>query len=359
MTAFIKEINPAEIESCGSADLFLQSDFWGEFKGSFGWTTLPFNVQWFDDSKTALLVLCQRLAPGISFAYIPWGPELPGNFPDNDDSKTKALEELALLLKKYLPKSTAFLRIDAPWYNEGADLISPVIGKPFITSSADIQPPDTVIINLSQSEEEIIAAMKAKWRYNSRLAVNRGVKISRHDEDGLEIFYKLLKETSFRNGIALRSINYYKTLCEQCKKYSGSNNAKVEIRLYLAEHEGESIAGIFVLLWKNKATYLYGASSNTKKNLMAPYALQVKAMLDAKASGCVEYDLFGIPPNDDPNHPMAGLYLFKTGFGGTIIHRPKSHDFVYRSFSAGAFRFAESLRKKIRDSKKKKRKTAE
>jgi len=66
---------------------------------------------------------------------------------------------------------------------------------------------------------------------------------------------------------------------------------------------------------------------------MASYSLQWKAMMDAKAKGCLVYDLFGIPPNEDPNHPMAGLYRLKTGFGGKIIHRPGSWDYPCKPFS--------------------------
>jgi lipid II:glycine glycyltransferase (peptidoglycan interpeptide bridge formation enzyme) len=75
-------------------------------------------------------------------------------------------------------------------------------------------------------------------------------------------------------------------------------------------------------------------------------------MTDAKALGCQVYDLFGIPPDPDPAHPMAGLYLFKTGFGGRIIHRPGSWDYLYRPLMAGIFNKAELLRKKLRNLKR-------
>jgi lipid II:glycine glycyltransferase (peptidoglycan interpeptide bridge formation enzyme) len=85
---------------------------------------------------------------------------------------------------------------------------------------------------------------------------------------------------------------------------------------------------------------------------MAPYALQWKVMQDAHAAGCTVYDLFGIPPDDNPNHPMAGLYRFKTGFGGKILHRPGSWDYPFKPLLYTLFSSAERLRKKIRDRKK-------
>jgi lipid II:glycine glycyltransferase (peptidoglycan interpeptide bridge formation enzyme) len=87
---------------------------------------------------------------------------------------------------------------------------------------------------------------------------------------------------------------------------------------------------------------------------MPSFALQWKAMEDAKAAGCTQYDLFGIPPTADPKHPMAGLYLFKTGFGGRIIHRPGSWDFTYKPLARRVFSAAEALRKGFRTLKKKK-----
>jgi len=85
-----------------------------------------------------------------------------------------------------------------------------------------------------------------------------------------------------------------------------------------------------VLLHGTAATYLYGASSNEHRNLMAPYALQWAALRDVRDRGATTYDLFGIPPTNDESHPMHGLYRFKTGFGGEVVHRHGAWDFVYR-----------------------------
>jgi lipid II:glycine glycyltransferase (peptidoglycan interpeptide bridge formation enzyme) len=75
-------------------------------------------------------------------------------------------------------------------------------------------------------------------------------------------------------------------------------------------------------------------------------------MEEAQAAGCREYDLFGIPPRDDPAHPMAGLYRFKTNFGGAVIHRCGSWDYPYRSVVTGLFNAAWKMRKQLRGAKK-------
>jgi lipid II:glycine glycyltransferase (peptidoglycan interpeptide bridge formation enzyme) len=225
----------------------------------------------------------------------------------------------------------------------------------------NVQPPDTVIINLELTEEEILAGMKPKWRYNIGLAQRKGVAVrcvtfeQPEFRAELESFYSIYQETAGRDGISIHPIEYYAALFE----IAADKNYDVDARLYLASHEGENISGIVTLFYQGEATYLYGASSNKKRNLMAPHALQWQAMRDAKAAGCARYDLFGIPPGppeEFPEHPMAGLWAFKTGFGGEIVRRPGCWDFPCRPVVYRLYRFAEGARKKMWDLKKKAKK---
>jgi lipid II:glycine glycyltransferase (peptidoglycan interpeptide bridge formation enzyme) len=349
-------VTPSDISLCDEAASFLQSGFWGTFKASFGWEALPFAAVWKDGVK-ALLLLRRRLGPGISFAYVPWGPELPEahsnqaefppEFPGPALDGAALLSELARALRPFLPRDTAFIRFDPPWYSAAA---APEIGGPLKRAAADIQPPDTVLVDLRAEESAILGTMKPKCRYNIGLAEKKGLRLSRPDGEGLKAFYDLLTETAERDGIAVHGFDYYRRLFELSENPASRKGP--ELRLYTAVHEGETLAAIVVLIWGKQAVYLYGASSNSKRNLMAPYALQWRAMRDAKRGGCAVYDLFGIPPNDDPSHPMAGLYRFKTGFGGTVIHRPGSWDYAYRPFLSTLFTKAEHLRKSYRDRKK-------
>jgi len=339
----VKDLQKADLLVCDETESFLQSGFWGSFKARFGWEAFAFRAIWdngLSSVEKPLLVLRRRLAPGFALAYVPWGPELPDGF----DARETAVRELAASLTKQLPKKTVFIRFDIPWYTD--DPLSPP-PSPFIRSASDIQAPDTVLVDLSQSMESILEQMKPKWRYNARLALKRGVSIDRAGVERLSIFYELLKETARRDGIAIHGPEYYTSLFEN--DYPGQ---KPDLRLYLAKHEGEVLAGIVTLFRGPRAVYLYGASSGKKRNLMAPYALQLRAMEDAKAAGCVEYDLFGIPPNPDPAHPMAGLYLFKTGFGGKIIHRPGCWDYPCYNSLYHVYFYVEKVRKGLLNRKK-------
>jgi lipid II:glycine glycyltransferase (peptidoglycan interpeptide bridge formation enzyme) len=335
----LKKLTETPLSECKNAESFLQSDFWGAFKASFEWKPYSFCVEWAGfKEKTSLMVIYRKLAAGMGFVYAPWGPELPDSFPMDSETRTAALTETALAIKPFLPKDTAFARFDPAWFS-CADAKPPGILKPFSRAAADIQAPDTVIIDISPPPDLILAQMKPKWRYNIRLGCKK-TRVFRADADGLASFYALFKETALRDGIAIHGIAYYKRLFELA---SAENS--VDVRLYLAEADAKPLAGIITLFRGKTASYLYGASSNVNRNLMATYALQWQAIHDAKAAGCLCYDLFGIPPDASPARPMAGLYLFKTGFGGRVIHRPGSWDYAYKAAHTALFHAAEKLRK--------------
>ena len=342
----IRHIEKADLSLCSNAKSFLQSAFWGLFKSRFGWDAYAFKISLLDstelnEEELSLLVLTRSVLKIFSLAYVPWGPCLPEHFKD----KNNTLIELAISLKGMLPKNIFFIRFDPPWEKDA----SYPVPKTLLRAAADVQPPSTVIIDLKQGMEKILDGMKAKWRYNARLALKKGIKVREAEVREIDRFYTLLKTTSIRDGIAIHSLEYYKTLFSYTQESSKEN---IKVSLYLAEHEDDLLAGIVTLFRGKEAVYLYGASSDVKRNFMATYALQVKAMEDAINYGCKEYDLFGIAPDDDPNHPMAGLYKFKTGFGGKIIHKMGSYDYPYNSLLYFLFRAIELFRYKFRAFKK-------
>ena len=369
----LAELRPAEPAFCRGAASFLQSDFWGSFKSRFGWKCFAFGAEWKDAEESAgalpLLVLYRRLGLGTGFAYVPWGPELPAGY--GAAACQNAAAELAAALPSFLPKDTALIRFDFPWFTETDNTgmsgsSAEAFKRAFSRAAADVQPPDTVLVDIARDEAAILGTMKSKWRYNIGLAKKKGVAVrciranavTASGSGELAGYYELYKETARRDGISIHGFEYYRALFEEAAKYG------IDARLYMASHEGQDIAGIVTLFRGKEAVYLYGASSNQKRNLMAPYALQWEAMKEAKAAGCLCYDLYGIPPRppeEDPNHPMAGLYRFKTGFigdeetGGRIVHRPGSWDYTCRPLAKALYSTAEKARKKIRDMKKRHR----
>ena len=124
-------------------------------------------------------------------------------------------------------------------------------------------------------------------------------------------FARLAADTGKRQGIHLPGADYYRSLLEVF--------GPADARLYLAAHDGNLLAGILVARFDRTAYYLFGGSSDRKRELMPNYLLHWRAMLDFKALGCTAYDWWGIPEEPAPDHPWFGLYRFKTGFGGESL----------------------------------------
>lgn len=137
--------------------------------------------------------------------------------------------------------------------------------------------------------------------------------------EGLSQWYALYEETARRNGLYANDIRYFQSMF--APKMGGRAEEDVSVFLLVAYYGNTPLAAMFLVLSAHRATYLYGTSSSLQRNLMPTYALQWKAMQLAKASGCKEYDMFGISPNLNPSHPMYGLYKFKQGFGGEIFQQ--------------------------------------
>jgi len=116
-----------------------------------------------------------------------------------------------------------------------------------------------------------------------------------------------------------------------------------EIHFLLAKYGRDILAGAIVGISGTTATYLFGASSNQNRNLMGPYALQWTAIRLARAKGCRVYDMGAVPPTGDPNHPFYGMYRFKIGFGGSMVHRSGSWDFPIDANHYATFRNTEML----------------
>ncbi len=270
------------------------------------------------------------------------------------------LSELAAALKPELPKNTIAIRFDPDvvfsspedrdLFNYGMNLITYADRLKLRKNSVDIQPPDSTLVDLSGTEEEILEKMHSKWRYNIRLSERKGGVIHRYLgndinlSEKLDKFYELTKITNARDGNASHAKSYYLDLIKSSAEEISKGRDVPVISLYIAEHEGEEIASIMTLFSHDEAIYLYGASSNNKRNLMPNHLLQWTAMKDAKAYGSKFYDMYGMPPEGkDENHPMHGLYMFKANFGGKNIHRTGSWDIplkaIYHPYST-----AEKLR---------------
>ena len=320
-------IETADSESIKEGSSLFQSGFWASFKSFFGWKPYYFLI-----NGKNLIVLVRNFKALFSIAYVPFAP---------DFEEREHLLYISSEIRKQLPKNCLFIRYDLPWIREESVLNrKEKYLEKLVKSSVDIQPPSTVILDITADEEEILSGMKSKTRYNIRLSARKGVTVRQYGVEALDEWFDIYTETAERDKIALHRKEYYKKLFTLAEDEKDSP----DLRIYMAEVESENIAGIITSFYRGEAVYLYGASLNKKRETMPAYSLQWKALIDAKKEGCSSYDFFGIPPADDPSHPMHGLYRFKTGFGGRIIHRYGCYDYPFNSFLYSFYKTAETAR---------------
>lgn len=286
----------------------LQTGEWGELKSAFGWK--PVRIV---NDDTGAQVLFRKLPLGFTLGYIPKANISPSLWPE---IHAVAERNLAIFLK---------LEPDA-WEGEHT-------GQPnyslLITSPHNIQPPRTIIVDIRGSEEEILARMKQKTRYNIRLAEKKGVTVRAWND--IAAFHKMMLLTGGRDGFGIHSLEYYQRAYELL-------HPKQMAELLVAEYDGKLLAALFVARHGRRAYYLYGASTEEERNRMPTYLLQWEAMKWAKAHGCEEYDLWGVPDADEVTleanfekrqDGLWGVYRFKRGFGGQLKRAVQARDKVY------------------------------
>lgn len=189
------------------------------------------------------------------------------------------------------------------------------------------QPPDTLLMDLTKSEEELRSEMHEKTRYNIRLAKRKGVIVTcatdsredprLHGDDALRTVWPLFAETAKRDGFRLHDRTYYQKMLSLLAG-DPTDHEKMSVQLFIASVEDRPIAVLLLATFGTQATYLHGASSHADRALMAPYALQWEVMMQTKQWGYTSYDFWGIAPAGEEMHPLAGVTRFKKGFGGKV-----------------------------------------
>jgi len=188
-----------------------------------------------------------------------------------------------------------------------------------IRSTKNVQPADTLLLDLNKTEEELSAEMHQKTRYNIKLAEKKGVKVEKVEDqkEAINIFKELIKETSARDKFTPHSNSYYRKMLKSLDK---------NVCSWVAKYEDKVLAANIVVNFGDTVTYLHGASSNKHRNLMAPHLLQWEQIKWAKGNGFQIYDFWGISDSDSR---WAGFTRFKRGFGGWEKKLPGTFDLVH------------------------------
>ena len=282
---------------------FLQSWEWGTFQEKAGHRVVRLR----SDGATGQFIE-HRLPLGRSYWYAPRGP----------------LGSAAAFTSAKAFSGATFLRVepgDAP-----ADSIR----------VASVQPSQTLVLDLTKDEEELLAGMHEKTRYNIRLAERKGVKVYEASPKDFDVFWSVMQETATRDAFRQHGKEHYRLMLE----------AFPFAKLMFAEHDGRVLAANLMVHFGDTATYLHGASSNARREVMAPHLLHWECIRRAKAAGIARYDFWGVAPADaGPDHSWAGITRFKRGFGGTYVEYPGTFDIPLDGFWYGVYRALRRLRR--------------
>jgi lipid II:glycine glycyltransferase (peptidoglycan interpeptide bridge formation enzyme) len=287
----------------------LQTGAWGELKSRFGWSAVRLIA-----GESGIQLLFRTLPLGFTIAYAP--KPLAGY--------EALLPEIDSVCRQ---RRAIFLKVEPDeWESDSLSLRERAGVR---VSPHNIQPPRTIVVDLRGTDDEILARMKQKCRYNIRLAEKKGVTVRAWTD--LAGFHQLMTVTGGRDGFGVHSLEYYQ------RAYDLFHPAS-EAELLVAEYDGKPLAALMVFARGPRSWYLYGASNDEERNRMPTYLLQWEAMKWAKARGCEEYDLWGAPDEDEAkleaefesrHDGLWGVYRFKRGFGGEVRRAVQALDRIY------------------------------
>ncbi|MBN1979657.1 MAG: peptidoglycan bridge formation glycyltransferase FemA/FemB family protein [Anaerolineae bacterium] len=296
----------------------LQSWEWGEFKARYGWR--PSRYLWQDDGRPHAAALMLTRRPGrlpAAVSYVPKGPTL-------DYENTALLEEVLAHLETAARRERAlFVKIDPGVRADtvkGKAVVETLRRRGWRASREQVQFRNTMVVDLARDPDEMLAAMKPKWRYNVRLAERRGATVRRGTLADLPRLYRMYAETAIRDGFVIRPEAYYRDAW-------GSFIEAGLAQPLIAEVEGEAVAMLIIFCFGEQAWYMYGASCDAHREKMPNHLLQWKAMLWAREQGCAVYDMWGAPDVLEESDPMWGVYRFKRGFGGEFVEHIGAWDY--------------------------------
>lgn len=303
----------------------LQTTAWGEFKVSYGWTPVRLicgsaSQVSIEEAISGAQILFRHLPFGLTMAYLPKGPVGTGG--------EKLWNEIEAVCRK---RHAIFLKVEPDlWSQEdGIKLVEPSPPPGLQLSSITIQPPRTLIVDLTGDEERVLGRMKQKTRYNIKLAQKRGVVV--HSSSDIDAFYRLMQVTGDRDQFGVHSLDYYRSAYELF-------HPRGTCELLMAEYQGEPLAGLMVFAQGQRSWFFYGASASENRDRMPTYLLQWEAMRWARGRNCTQYDLWGVPDEDEDyleahfteqDCGLWGVYRFKRGFGGKLFRAAGPWDQVY------------------------------
>lgn len=295
---------------------FLQSWEWGEVQKAERKEIKRLVLVEEDEIKAAGTFIKEKM-PGGYYWYCPRGPIL----------KIREYKNIKIFLEEFKKdKKALVVRVELP-EQTSEDLENQLKQAGFVMPRLMIRsqsPNATTILDLSRSEEELLARMKQKTRYNIKVAQKHNVKTE--ESDDFEKFWGLMKITSKRNRFKLHPRVHYENIL----------NFFADSKLFFASYQGKILATHLIVFFGKVATYVHGATSDELRNVMAPNLLHWEEIKQAKAKGMRWYDFWGINSQTRRGFPSfyqkswEGYTRFKLGFGGEVVEYPGARDFILK-----------------------------
>lgn len=307
---------------------FLQSWDWGDWQRQLGREVVRlwiFQDQQETTAAASIQLVKMPLVWGQYYLYAAYGPVV--GVQDSEFNMRHFLESL----KNKFPDAV-FIRVEPK---------AMFTDLPFLAQKTlNIQPGHSLLIDLTQTEVELLQRMHPKTRYNIRLARRHQVQIQ--CEFGITVGHglyfqealALIVQTAKRQKFSNQGVDYYQRLIDFFALRH--QDSAVKLHLYKALYRNRLAACAIMVDFGKTRTYLFGGSSPEYKNVMAPYLLHFQAMIDAKAQGLELYDFWGV---ETASGKTPGFVRFKQGFGGRVTTYSGAYDYVSSSRWYGVYKF--------------------
>jgi len=300
---------------------FLQTKEWADFQRSLGREVFEY-----ERNGVSAKIIKHDLPLGKNYLYIPHGPEMDfnamlGGF------KGPTRNFIDYLLNLGQQEKPIFIKTEPLTGNVAQMLVE----AGFKRARKEVQPSKTVIINIQESDINLLAAMHYKTRYNIKVAENHGVTVE--ESKDTSTFWRLLKKTTARNEFSSHTKDYY----EKLLNFDWDNDGP-KVKLFLAKHQDKPAAAAIVLIYNGTGYYLHGASDYEYRSIMAPFILHWRIIQLLRKAGIEDYDLWGIDAKRWP-----GVTRFKLNWGGRTIDRPGSFDLPISKIWYSAYKIAKKF----------------
>lgn len=316
-----------------SPNIFLQSWNWGEFHQSLGHKIFRLALVHNEKIMGVALLIKEEAMRGTYLAC-PGGPLLV-------DWKRENLKQIIdEMVKMGCQEKAVFLRV-RPSILDNQENRKLFQSLGFRSAPMHMHAETTWQLNLTPSEDELLANMRKTTRYSIRRAARDGVKIvqSKKIKD-IEILYQLQMEAVKRHKFVPFSKEFME---KQLQTFVQDDQTS----LFLAEYKKQILSVAMIIFYGDMAVYHYAGTSSKFPKIFSSYLLQWEAIKEAKKRGCKIYNFWGIAPTDDPKHRFAGVTIFKKGFGGERIDYLHAQDYCLSPLYQITYLF-ETIRRRIR-----------